>query len=348
VKIGLVITTPPREMGGFKELFDSVQSLGYEGIGFRSLTQLSETLETGELEDARQYAAELGLFLDFGLGWLNPLNALTKPEIWALGEGDYCRALQRQLAAAARMGCREIVGEIAGVKGPYNGRYAFDRFRTDIAWSEQLRASENLLLKITPTLDDCGIRIDLENHEDLTTHELLRLVEKIGPQHLGFSLDTANLVVLGEAPLAGARRLAPYVHLAHIKDIFLMRTDKGFLRQIRPAGEGVIDWEQILPWLYGYDPNIHLLVEDHKGLIQIDCFDSGWREHYPELDGSEIQSLLELAEQSRIRVECGQIEAPDLYEAVPYHDQRAERVTNSLNYLKKLREKFGLLDIDKI
>jgi sugar phosphate isomerase/epimerase len=190
------------------------------------------------------------------------------------------------------------------------------------------------------------MRIDLENHEDLTTHELLRLVEKVGPEILGITLDVANLTVMGEAPVEGSTRLSPYVHLAHIKDIFLIPTEKGLLRQMRPAGEGVIDWESILPAVYQHDPNAHLLVEDHKGLIQIDVHDPQWRSHYPELDEREIAILLGLADKSRLRVECGDIEAPEAYEAVPYAKQRVQRLTSSVNYLKTLRQKFALFDLN--
>jgi sugar phosphate isomerase/epimerase len=325
-------------------LFNSVKSLGFEGIGFRSLLQLSVGLDPAELQAAHQYAGELGLFLDFGLGWVNPFTALTKPEIWALGEGDYCLAVERQLRAAQAMGCKEIVGEIAGVKGPYCGRYAFDRFRTDVLWEAQLSASQNFLLSLRPIQADCGIRIDLENHEDLTTHELLRLVEKVGSEYLGFALDVANLTVMGEAPVEGSLRLAPYVHLAHVKDIFLIPTEKGLLRQMRPAGEGVIDWERILPAVYRHDPNVHLLVEDYKGLIQIDVHDPQWRSHYPELDEKEIATLLGLAEKSRQRVEHGEIEAAEVYEIIPYREQCTQRLNSSLNYLKALRQKYTLFD----
>lgn len=344
MKIGLVVTTSNQDLGGFQALFDSVSASGYEGIGFRSLLQLSATLDPGELEAARQYALEKNLFLVFGLGWVNPFTALTKPDIWALGEGDYFLAVKRQLIAARKMGCREIVAEIAGVKGPYNGRYAFDRFRTDVPWAEQLRLSEAFLLSLRPVLEDLGMRIDLENHEDLTTHELTRLVETVGPQYLGVSLDVANLVVLGEAPVQGSLRLAPIIHLAHIKDIFLIPTEKGLLRQIRPAGDGLIAWENILPELHRYDPNIHLLVEDHKGLIQIDLHDPMWRNHYPELIPSEVEILQSLATEGSRKVKVGEIEAADLYEAIPYNDQRNERLSRALAYLKGLRDDYSLYD----
>ena len=342
MKISLVVTTPAGQLGPIREVFESIGKMGFEGIGFRSLLQLSEILDMGVLDDARTAAEELGLFLDFGLGWVNPFNALSKPEIWTLGEGDYCRAIQRQLEAAHRMGCKEIVGEIAGVKGPYNGRFAFDRFRSDVPWVEQLRASENFLLKIRPMLADLGMRICLENHEDLTSHELLRLVDKIGPEYLGITLDVANLTVLGEEPVRGSARLAPYVNRAHIKDIFLIPSDKGLLRQIRPAGEGVIPWEEILPVIYPYDPNTHLLVEDHKGLIQIDLFDPAWRLHFPELEEDEVSELLRLAEKSQERVQKGEIEPYGPYESIPYIDQREQRLKSSLAYLKALRDKYKL------
>jgi sugar phosphate isomerase/epimerase len=344
VKIGVIVPSNIAEWINFQELFDTVYALGFEGVGFRSIIQLSATLDQSKLNAIRQYADELGLFLDFDLGWLNPFNAPTSPELWAIGEGDYCRALYRQLLAAHQMGCREIVGKIAGVKGPYNGLYAFDRFRTDICWEEQLRASEKLILKISPMLTDFGIRIDLENHEDLTSHELLRFVETIGPDRLGFSLDVANLPVLGEAPNEGALRMAPYVHLAHIKDIYLMHTEKGLLRQIRPAGDGIIEWELILPRLYQYDPNIHLLVEDHKGLIQIDLNEPTWQVHYPKLNQNEIETLNRLAIKSGQKVINKEIEDPQAYEAVPYANQRDQRIAQSLAFLKNLREKYELWD----
>ena len=180
---------------------------------------------------------------------------------------------------------------------------------------------------LRPILVDCGIRIDLENHEDLTSYELIRLVDRIGPQFLGITLDVANLTVMGEAPVEGSLRLSPCVHLAHVKDIFLIPTEKGLMRQMRPAGEGVIDWETILPSVYGFDPNTRLLVEDHKGQIQIDIHDQQWRNHYPELDEKEIATLLGLAEKSQQRVDRGEIEAPEIYESIPYLDQRVQRLT---------------------
>ena len=79
-------------------------------------------------------------------------------------------------------------------------------------------------------------------------------------------------------------------------------------------------------------------------MIQIDVHDLQWRSYFPELDEKEIAALLELAEKSRQRVQRGEIEAPESYEAMPYLNQRVQRLTSALNYLKSLRANHKLFD----
>lgn len=344
MKIGIIVLEDQPGEVDFIKVARGYRSLGFEGLSFRSPFQLSSALDLCQLRDIRQCAEEIGVFVSFDLGFLNPYNAVLSPELWAIGAGDYCKALEMQLTAARELGCTEVVGKIAGVRGPYNGRYAFDRFRTDVEWCEQLYASRNLLLKIRPVLADLGVRIDLENHEDLTSWELSELVEAIGTDYLGVSLDVANLPVLGENPYEGSKRLAPYTHLMHIKDFLLLPTSSGLLRQIRPAGEGVLEWEKIIPGLHSFDPNIRLLVEDHKGLIQIDLHESEWRKHYPRLEETELDSLIQLAVLSGQKVSNGALQAPELYESIPYGQQKNQRIAQSLAYLQSMRAQNGLWD----
>jgi sugar phosphate isomerase/epimerase len=344
MKIGIIVLEDQLGEVDFLKVACTYRSLGFEGLSFRSPFQLSSALDLCQLRDIRQAAEEIGMFVSFDLGFLNPYNAVLSPELWAIGAGDYCKALEMQVTAARELGCTEVVGKIAGVRGPYNGRYAFDRFRTDVEWCEQLYASRNLLLKIRPVLADLGVRIDLENHEDLTTWELCDLIEAVGPENLGISLDVANLPVLGENPYEGSKRLAPFTHLMHIKDLLLLSTPNGLLRQIRPAGEGVLEWEKIIPSLHSFDPNIRLLVEDHKGMIQIDLHEPAWRQHYPRLEEAEIESLIQLAVLSGRKISEGVFQAPELYEAIPYSQQKSQRLAQSLAYLQSMRAQYGLWD----
>jgi sugar phosphate isomerase/epimerase len=62
---------------------------------------------------------------------------------------------------------------------------------------------------LAPVLREQGCRIDLETHEEITTHEVVALISAVGPDVLGVTFDPANVVVRGEDPLAAAQRVAP-------------------------------------------------------------------------------------------------------------------------------------------
>jgi len=58
----------------------------------------------------------------------------------------------------------------------------------------------------------------VETHEEITSFEVARLAEAVGPDVVGVTFDTANVLARAENPMAAARRLAPYTHLSHAKD----------------------------------------------------------------------------------------------------------------------------------
>jgi sugar phosphate isomerase/epimerase len=100
------------------------------------------------------------------------------------------------------------------------GTYA-DRFRADVPWAAQLAAIRDFLGEVAPMLADLGVRLDVETHEETTTVELLRLIEEFGPDRIGLTFDTGNVIVQGEDPVTVSRTIAPYVRQTHVKDAVL-------------------------------------------------------------------------------------------------------------------------------
>ena len=72
---------------------------GMEGVFFRSVTELSATLDRQELADVRACARQLGLRLEAGVGKVNPFSTPESPAIRALGHGDYRAAINACLSA---------------------------------------------------------------------------------------------------------------------------------------------------------------------------------------------------------------------------------------------------------
>jgi sugar phosphate isomerase/epimerase len=326
----------------FVTAYDRVKAFGLAGMYYKSTQNISKTLDPGRLRAARQYADQLGLYLEFGLGRVNPYNTSEAPDVWLLGGGDYRLSMEKLIAAAAEIGCHELLGVTAGWKYNFTGYYHFDRFRTDVTWKDQLLATQKFLKVLAPVLRQYGSRVNLETHEEITSYEILRIIEAVGSDVVGVALDTGNILSRGEDPVAAAKRVAPYCHQTHAKDAILFFSDKGIVRQVKPCGSGVVNWREVLPILYASNPGLTLNMEDHKGYMEIDFFSEEWRSAHPDLKLAEMGELIRLARQCEMKISRGEIQKVLEYEAIPYKDQMNERLKSGMNYLNGLIKELKL------
>ena len=221
---------------------DHVKELGLQGIFFSTVLDMSPKLDTGALRDIRARADELGLYLESGLGKINPYSSAEAPELRAAGDGDIMAGFTRMIEASAAIGCFELWVSPGNFKPAYRGRLAVDRFRTDVTWEEQLVAIEKVLQRLAPVARANGVHLNMETHDEITSFEILRLIENVGEDSVGVVFDTANMLQRGEHPVFAARRLAPYVRQTHIKDAYVGRAPGGLDFQTRPCGEGIVDF----------------------------------------------------------------------------------------------------------
>ncbi|MFF2887921.1 sugar phosphate isomerase/epimerase family protein [Paenibacillus sp. NPDC057967] len=315
---------------------------GFDGVYYKLPLSVSPTLDRSELKAAADCARELGLYVDFGIGRVNPFNTNETPEAWTIGGGDYKRAVEKMLEAAAYMGAKELIGVTAGWKGQHSGYHVYDRFRTDVTWDEQLQATARFLKSLAPALRDTGTRINLETHEEITSFEILRLIEEVGEDVLGVAFDTANVVSRAEDPVSVARRTAPYVHQMHAKDCILYFSDTGLVRQVKPAGEGFIDFREIFSIISAHQPDLHIQIEDHKGLMHLDLYVPEWRNSHPDLTVEETAELVRHAWRCQQRIQAGLLPDPAIYEGPSYAEQRDQRLQQATSHLGGLLQEMGL------
>jgi sugar phosphate isomerase/epimerase len=333
MRIGLDgFAVPNRQLGPF-EMLDFVRQQGLEGCFFGSLLALSPALDAGMLRELRACADERGLYLEVGVGNVNPARFVRFPAVAALGEGDYARGFERLIRAGRALGCVELRVDLGGEAA---------RFNPAAPWAEQLAAGQAFLEQVAPLCRDLGCRLDIETHADITTFELARVIEAVGSDVVGVCLDTANVLCRAEEPLAAARRVAPYVHQTHVKDAILYFTDDGLMRQSRPCGQGIIDWGQLLPLLAAHEPTLTLSIEDHKGLFGVPIYDPAWQALHPDLTAAELAELVRHARVVEARVARGELAAPAAYEAVPWAEQALERLAATIAHLRAIRATHGL------
>lgn len=107
---------------------------------------------------------------------------------------------------------------------------------------------------------ETGIRLAIENHDRFPAAVLADLVEKLGPDAAGVTLDTVNSFGAAEGVEHVVRTLAPHALSLHIKDFIIKRvpSQMGFTVEGCPAGEGMLNPARVLEALRasGRDPNV--------------------------------------------------------------------------------------------
>jgi sugar phosphate isomerase/epimerase len=283
--------------------FDHARSLNLDGLFFRTVLDMSPTLDPGYLREIRARADDLGLYIETGLGKVNPYAMAEAPELRAIGDGDTVLGFRRMMEACAAIGCRDLWVATANHKGAYRGRWSYDRFRTDVAWADQLAATEKFLRILAPIARDLGIHMNLETHEEITSFELVRLVEAVGPDVTGITFDTANVLQRVEHPLWAARRVAPYVRQTHIKDCHIAHGEGGVVYQMRPCGEGVVDFSELLPILAAANPDLNLTIENDESLADrprqrlrmvVEIYEPAFLAAHPDLTVEEFAAYMAL------------------------------------------------------
>ncbi|MFO7897720.1 MAG: sugar phosphate isomerase/epimerase family protein [Planctomycetota bacterium] len=311
-----------RELGldPFGQL-DWIAEHGFEGAQFGRLDA-----DLGRMREIRRHADEKGLYSYVSVPSVNPHRSKGT----ASERRDQVRvAVER----AAECGWHELVTSLGGPD---------DRYESAVPWTTQLADSAETLRSLAPVLRDHGSRINVETHGDITTFELVRLIESVGPDVVGVCLDTANVLCFGEDPAAAAGRVAPYTHTTHAKDAIVFFDDKGVCRQGRPPGQGVVDWERVLAVLAEHEPDLPLSIEDHKWLFSAEIFDPAWHEAQPDLSRAELGEFVRLAWDCQRRIHSGELPDPEEYEAVPYAEQMEERLAFGRDYLQGLLDRLGL------
>lgn len=293
---------------------------GLDGVQFGGVRSLSAELDPGRLRDIQAECARHGLYSLISIGSPNP----------HIGKGgrdpdQIVTDLTKQIEVAGQLGWRELHSSMGGLD---------ERKCAAPPWPEHLRSTVNVLTRLRPVLRHWGCRINLENHGDATTFELVRIAQQVGADVAGVCLDTANVLCHAEDPLEAVRRAAPYVHQTHVKDAIIYFSANGYTRQGRPPGQGVIPWAEVLAALAAFSPDLCLSIEDHKWQWEFRIFDADWLALHPDIAPAELGKVCRTAWQITQRITTGELPDPQAYESTPYIDEAVPRVCAGRDHLQ--------------
>ena len=128
------LPSPHRALKGavdepWPQVLADTAALGLDGVLVRTLYELSPTLDAGLLREVADAAASLGLYLELGVGKVNPYMTAELPEIRRLGDGSYVAGMERMIEAAAAIGCHELWTATGNFQAGLPGLHKNDRDR---------------------------------------------------------------------------------------------------------------------------------------------------------------------------------------------------------------------------
>jgi sugar phosphate isomerase/epimerase len=304
---------------------DFAREHGFDGVQFLEPAALDPGLDPARLAAIRRRADELGLYLEIGLPSPNPVRR-SRYEERPITPEEHARDLAAHLEAVAALGCctaRAYVGD------------RHDRFRTDVPWPAQRTATTAVVAHLAPRLRDLGIRIALETHADQTVDELLEMIDRLGPEVAGVTLDTGNLVMRLDDPAEAVQRLAPHVLAAHVKDAVLAFTPRGLRWQARPIGLGILPMPDLLAPLLRAQPGLALSIELHPRTYDLPIYDRSWLAFFPGLRPESLAAVVRLTVACERRYTEGSLVRPETVEAIPWPDRDLDWLASSLGYLRQ-------------
>jgi len=242
------------------------------------------SLEPAHLRCVREAAQRLGLELEIGMRSICPSSRLFDPS-----QGAAEQQLARMIEAAGIVGS-PIVRAVMGDR--------FDR-RSDVPLESHIESTIRVLRAVRSRAMDTGIRIAMENHGgDLRASELKMLIEEAGTDFVGACLDSGNMPMALDVPLAGLDLLAPYALTSHVRDSQIWRTPQGVAVRWAPLGEGNVGMREYLRRFVELCPGRALTIE----MIRIeprhlDCLTPEFWSAFGNVSGEELARYLALAEQ---------------------------------------------------
>ena len=126
-----------------------------------------------------------------------------------------------------------------------------------------LSEAEAALSEALPAWKGAGVALALETYEQISSTDLVSIVESVGSPSLGICLDPANSVAALENPRDVIDRTASYVKNIHVKDFQFTRRGGwvGFTLEGAPLGTGLLDFDYLIDTVRPAERGINLIVE---------------------------------------------------------------------------------------
>jgi len=242
--------------------------------------------------------------------------------------GDLPR-FEAEVAAAAGIGV-DVIRTVC-----LSGR-RYENFQTRESFLDFREASVAALQRAEPVMRNYRVKLAVENHKDWRAGEMKELLDGLGSEWIGVTLDTGNNISLLEDPMEVVRGLAPYAFSVHLKDMAVAEYEDGFLLSEVNFGEGYLDIEGMIAAIRAQNPEIRFNLEMiTRDPLKVPCLTEGYWATFGEAPARELAGYLR-----HIRSQKSEKPLP-VISGLPPDEQLGLEVENNRTCLESARARYG-------
>ncbi|MFD7159542.1 sugar phosphate isomerase/epimerase family protein [Kribbella sp. NPDC059898] len=279
------------------EVLRLAHDAGLGAVLFPTAFSLSPDLDEAELAEVRDHGTDLGVEVVAGFPNLHPHRLDDSVALLRAGDGDALRGFARLAAATDAFGVADVPVIIGLIE---------DRYARLVPWHRQLDAFVALTGVLRPILADHNLRLAVKTHEEISTYDVVRLVERCGEDLITVGFDPVNVLVNLEDPVAAAARVAPYTRHVYVDDALFAAAAGGADRLLCPVGDGLVDWPVVTDLIPPAGRTVRYWIELHRGQFQVHPFDPEWMTNHPDLSVAEyattVRAMSATPDQQALRV----------------------------------------------
>lgn len=261
------------------EILDKAKALGLGGVLFGNILSVVPDLDPIKLGEIRAAAEARGLMLNIGVGTFNPARPERCKPLVDAGSGDMVKGLERVLRAMPVLGASTAFFVVGMIE---------DRDDPNVPWAAQLQGVIDGVKALAQAIRESGTKLLIKTHEEISSFEILRIIEAVGEDLLGIAHDPVNVPCRVEDPVECTRRIARHVVQVHIDDCYTTFDGDDVRRYLTALGTGDVDW----PALLALVPHATRWIEFHRGQFAMPMFERTWLSQQTDATLDEYRSLI--------------------------------------------------------
>lgn len=171
----------------------------------------------------------------------------------------------------------------------------YENFKSEAEWETFRQNSLKSIQLAEPVVRKHRVKLAIENHKDWKAIELAQIIQNLGSEWVGVTLDFGNNVSLLEEPMEVIRTLAPFAFSTHVKDMGVKAYEKGFFLSEVELGTGIVDLKEAVSLCQKHNPQVTFSLEMiTRDPLEIPCLEENYWVTFENPSAQQLAKMLRL------------------------------------------------------